>query len=391
MATSVEAAALSKTFLDLVKIPSPSFNERAVADYICTRVRKWGYKPVEDKAGKNTGGNSGNIIVSLPATAKKLPALLISAHMDTVEDSDAAPVKPVFEKSTGIFRSNGETILGADDKCGITVMLELLRLLAEEKLPHGELLFVFAIAEECGSHGAHNLDKDLYKGFDAGIILDTWSPRVITVGAPTRVDLHITVHGVGGHAACPEGHINAAQVLARTVGRLPMGRLDEHTTANLGIMWSGTAANIIPEFAYAEYEIRSQREANLDSHLAQILMLIENSVREARIANKDSRKTKEGLKATVDVDLITSFCGYHLKDSAKPVRILEKAITACGLVPKKVIEQGGTDANTYNSRGLPCTVTGCGLREAHSVKESAILEDMVDCTHVLLSAITNEI
>ena len=210
------------------------------------------------------------------------------------------------------------------------------------------------------------------------------------VGAPTKVDLHLTVHGIGGHAAFPEGRINAAQVLARTVGRLPLGRLDEHTTANLGISWSGTAVNVIPELAYAEYEIRSHREQLLDSHLAQILMLIENSVREARVANRAARGSKEALKATIDVDLITMFSGYWLDDAAPAVRLLEKAIASRGLAPRKVLNQGGSDANTYNARGLPCAVVGCGMHDVHGTAEYADLGEMVDCAGIVLAAITGQ-
>lgn len=389
MNIAVDSQALRATFTDLVKIPSPSFNERAVGDYVAAAVAKLGYRATEDLAGKKHEGNCGNVIVSVPASDPKLPALLITAHMDTVEDG-VAPIRPLFDVTSERFHTSGETILGGDDKAGVAAMLEVLRQLKEGKLPHGELLFVFAVAEEKGSCGAEFLDPGLYRGFAAGLVLDHSSPAEIVVGAPTKVDLHLTVHGIGGHAACPEGHINAAQVLARTVGRLPLGRLDEHTTANLGISWSGTAVNIIPELAYAEYEIRSHREQLLDSHLAQILMLIENSVREARVANRGARGSKEALKATIDVDLITMFSGFHLDDDAPSVRLLEKAIAARGLAPRKVLTQGGSDANVYNARGLPSMVVGCGMRDVHGTSEYANLGEMVDCAGVVLAAITGQ-
>ena len=389
MDINADSQALRATFTDLVKIPSPSFNERAVGDYVIAALARLGCRATEDLAGKKHEGNCGNLVVSLPATDSRLPALLISAHLDTVEDG-VAPIRPLFDVTAERFYTSGETILGGDDKAGVAVMLEVLRLLKEKRLPHGELLFVFAVAEEKGSCGAEFLDPGLYRRFAAGLILDSSSPAEIVVGAPTKVDLHLTVHGIGGHAAFPEGRINAAQVLARTVGRLPLGRLDEHTTANLGISWAGTAVNIIPELAYAEYEIRSHREQLLDSHLAQILMLIENSVREARIASRDARGSKEALKATIDVDLITMFTGYHLDDDAPAVRLLEKAIAARGLTPAKTLSQGGSDANTYNARGLPSLVIGCGMHEMHGTAEYADLGEMVDCANIVLSAIAGQ-
>lgn len=389
MSIAVDSQALRAAFTDLVKIPSPSFNERAVGDYVAAAVAKMGYRATEDLAGKKHDGDCGNVVVSVPASDPKLPALLITAHMDTVEDG-VAPIRPLFDVANERFHTSGETILGGDDKAGVAVMLEVLRQLKEKKLPHGELLFVFAVAEEKGSCGAEFLDPGLYRGFAAGLVLDHSDPAEIVLGAPTKVDLHLTVHGIGGHAAFPEGRINAAQVLARTVGRLPQGRLDEHTTANLGISWSGTAVNIIPELAYAEYEIRSHREQLLDSHLAQILMLIENSVREARVANRDARGSKEAIKATIDVDLITMFSGYRLDDDAPAVRLLEKAIAARGLAPRKTLNQGGSDANTYNARGLPCVVVGCGMHDVHGTSEYADIGEMADCAGIVLAAITGQ-
>lgn len=385
---TINTASLRKTFLDLVKIPSPSYHERAVADYVMRAVKKIGLKITEDQTGKKIGGNCGNLIVTMPATKKtKYPALLLTAHLDTVEDG-AQPIKPMIAKE--IIRSAGDSIVGADDKCGVAILLEMMRVIKKEKIAHGDLVIVFSVAEEKGASGVDYLSPKIYQKLAGGIVLDSATPLdKIVISAPTKIDINITVHGIGGHAGAPENKINAAQVLAKTVSRLPLNRLDEHTTANLGVLWSGTAVNIIPELAYAEYEIRSHKTDLLDVHLATILTTIESAVREARVISHNNREPHKPAvnKATVDVDIITAFVGYKLPANILPAKLLESALTQSGFKPQRITSQGGSDANTYNARGLPTVVFGCGMHEPHSSREYANLNEMNDCAQILLDVV----
>ncbi len=392
----INRSRLLETFIDLVRIPSNSFNERAVADYIKDELSLFGYTVEEDNAGEELGGNSGNLLIRVPATAdgKGLKKLLIGAHMDTVEDG-IHHVEPVVDDA-GNIRSAGDTIVGADDKTGVSIIMEMLRKISEEKIPHGELLITFTIAEEKEARGVQEIPAELYKGFDAGIALDHSNPDSIIVGAPAKIAILITIHGVGGHAAFPEQRINAAQVLARTVSRLPSKRLDEFSTANLGIMHSGTAINVIPGKAYAEYELRSHNEDLLDFHLTRTLATIESTVREARLYISDSNKGGIGddnsdecpiRKATVEVDVVSCYESYRLDDDSAPVTILKNAITKSGLEFKSIIAQGGSDANILNARGLPSAVLGCGMHGVHGTTERANLDEMVKCAEILLRAL----
>lgn len=274
---------IQQTFLELVSIPSPSRKEKDVAYWLRKEFARLdiGAEISEDNTGKNVGGNSGNLLVRLPANGKGMN-LLLTAHMDTVEDG-GRPVVASYDDSTEDFFSDGSTILGADDKTGVTALVELARVIKEDELEHGELLFVFSVCEEKEALGAAELDEENYKNLDACIALDHSYPNEIIIGAPSKVALQVTIHGTGGHAAFPEQRINAASVLAKTMGHLPSKRLDEFSTANLGIIYSGTAINVIPDVAYAEYEIRSHRDELLDFHLSRTLSSIEASVREARV------------------------------------------------------------------------------------------------------------
>lgn len=390
---AMERDRVLQTFLELVRIPSPSRNERAVADYLKKTISALGYEVVEDGVGAKIGGNCGNLLVRVPATGQGLPALLLCAHMDTVETGEKAIEPRVDDK--GDIRSGGDTIVGADDKTGVTALVELLRVLKEDKLKHGELVIAFTVAEEKEALGAYEMDPAVYKHCAAGVALDHSLPSEVIIGAPAKLAIHITVHGIGGHAAFPEQRINAAHVLAKTVSRLPSKRLDEFSTANLGIIRSGTAVNVIPGTAYAEYELRSHKDDLLDFHLSRVLTIIESSVREARLfvsANGggigDDGMDEPLRKATVEVDVISSYDSYRLTPESLPYRLLAQAVRATGQTFAPIVAQGGSDANIFNARGLPSAVLGCGMHGVHGVHERANLNEICRCVEVLQEAVT---
>jgi tripeptide aminopeptidase len=387
---------LLDNFLDLCRTPSPSRRERAVAAVLAKKIRALGYEPLEDGAGQVLGGDCGNLVVKVPGTGKGL-RLLISAHIDTVETPDSPPAVPMVEGDW--IRREGGGILGADDKTGCAVMLDVLAKLKKEGGAHGDLLFAFTVAEEIEALGAAELDPDLYKGFDAAVVLDYSKPSEIVVAAPTKVAFRITVHGIAGHAAFPEGRINAAHVMAQTLARLSMGRLDAFTTANLGIMRSGTAINIIPDTAYAEYEIRSHRKDILDFHVKRVIASIEGVVRENRLftlgdcssmGDDVPAPASGGIRvrqSNVDVDVEVSYEGFRIPEDASIVRKLAAAAKKAGLTPETVTAQGGSDANILNRRGLQSVVLGCGMYGAHGAGERANLKDMANTVETLLNLI----
>lgn len=392
---NISESNIQKLFTTLATIPSPSRNERQVADYIITFLENLGYEVVEDNAGNKISGNCGNLIVNVPPTAPGAK-LLLSAHMDTVETGEVT-IEPIVGED-GNIRSAGDTIVAADDKTGVTCILELLRLIAKNNIPHGGLVVILTVAEEKETIGARQIDPDVYLGCDAGIVLDHSMPNQIIVGAPSKIAIHITVNGVGGHAAFPERCINAAHVLARTVSRLPSKRLDEFSTANLGIVKSGTAINVIPGKAYAEYELRSHQEDLLDFHLSRVLTTIESSVRESSIFISDRKASGIGSdaeyenpvrKATVEVDIISCYEAYKLADDCAPVILLKRAIESSGLPFEAVSAQGGSDANAFNAYGLPSAVLGCGMHGVHSTCERASIPEMTNCLRVLLHLVSN--
>lgn len=317
--------------------------------------------------------------------------------MDTVERPGAQPSSLVVD-GDWVSREGGG-VFGADNKTAAAILLEVLVRLAKGDKKHGDLLFVFTVAEEMEALGSGELDPELYANFDGGVALDYTKPSEIVIGAPTKVAFRITVHGISGHAAFPERKINAAHVMAQTMARLPMGRLDEFTTANLGVMHSGTAINVIPGAAYAEYEIRSHRKDVLDFHVKRIIGTIEGVVRENRVFSLPGGAAgigdsfdgdDEGIKihhSQVDVDVEVSYEGYSLSRDSAFVERLKNAVAKAGLEPELIHAQAGSDANIYNRRGLESVVLGCGMYGAHGRFERANLKDMADCVEVVMNLI----
>ena len=137
-------------FVELARIASLSKKEKAMAEAVAAKLRELGLEPELDSAGEAIGGEIGNLIAHLPATQAGLPRLMFNAHLDTVAPGEG--IEPVVEGDR--IASAGNTIVGADDKCGVVAALETVRCLMEENLAHGGVDVVFTIAEEIGLYGA---------------------------------------------------------------------------------------------------------------------------------------------------------------------------------------------------------------------------------------------
>ena len=140
--------------IEMIKIDSESYKEGPMTDYLQKYFETRGYEVYRDQAGKTVGGdNSGNLLIHIPGTMEG-EALCLNAHQDTVKPGIG--IEPVIEN--GRMVSKGNTILAADDKSGIAIMLELLDVLKETNTPHRDLYYLFTICEESGMYGAKNFD-----------------------------------------------------------------------------------------------------------------------------------------------------------------------------------------------------------------------------------------
>ncbi|MDO8689292.1 MAG: M20/M25/M40 family metallo-hydrolase, partial [Dehalococcoidia bacterium] len=279
---------LLQVFLEMVRIDSPSGEESALARYLMDKLRATGLEPRTDAAG--------NVLASLKGTG---PKLLLCAHMDNVPPCRG--IKAVVEGDW--IRSDGSTILGADDKSGVSVLLEALEVLKEKDISHLPLEIAFTVREEVGLDGARALDTAAM-GVAWGLVLDHGDPvETIVVAAPTQNSLDVVIHGRASHAGVsPELGISAIQAASQAIAALPLGRLDAETTANVGTIQGGAARNIVPDQVTVVAEARSHDEAKLAAQTAKI-----RSAFEAAAA-------KHG--GTVEVNVQPSYSSFSISPDA---------------------------------------------------------------------------
>ncbi len=268
----IKKTRLLETFIDLLKINSPSFNEGGVAKYIAARFRKKNISIYRDQSYKKFGGKCGNLYAKTNGKKNGVPLLFVS-HMDTVVHTKG--LKIVNEGD--LIRSNGKTILGADNKAGVAVMLELMEWIAKRR-DVGEVEFLFTAAEEPGLIGAKHFDVGRLSGEYAYVIDSNFPVGTIVTSSPSAAKITATIFGKSAHAGAePEEGVSAIQIAAKAINRMRLGRIDHETTANIGVISGGTKTNIVPAKAKIEGETRSFSEIKLEKQIAHMNECLEFS------------------------------------------------------------------------------------------------------------------
>ncbi len=368
---------LRTTFMDLIRINSPSLKEKTIADYIYKLFEGIGLSAGFDSARKVIGGDTGNLIVRFPGD-ESLPAIMLSAHLDTVGITEN--IVPVIEGD--IIRSDGTTILGADDKSGIACIIETMRVIIENEIPHPSIDIVFTVSEEIGLLGAKNLD---YSMIDAkmGYALDSESPFAVILGAPYQNTISVNVYGKEAHAgANPSSGINAIKVSADAISKIDVGQIDEETTANIGIIKGGTATNIVPGFVEIKAEVRSHNEAKIERKTRDIVSKFEESI--PLFKKEIDGKT---VMPEVRYDIKRDYNAFRVGDDEDVVRRVFDAASLVGMEIETRMGGGGSDANIFNEKGIRTVVLGTGMKKVHTKDEYISMEDMVTCTELLLGIV----
>ncbi len=360
----VDRKRLLDTFLELVSIDSPTGHEEAIGRELFSRFTELGCSVSQDRVG--------NLVAVLEGD--RPDTILISTHMDTA-GTDVG-IKPIIDD--GVIRTDGSTILGADDKSGIAGCIELLTLLREEPdVSFPTIEFVISIGEESGLVGSRQLDVSQLNATH-GYVFDTAGAiSSITYWAPTSVYITAEVHGKKVHAGVePEKGINAVKVAAEAIAAMPLGRIDEETVANIGTISGGEARNIVPGEVRLEGMARSHDQEKLDAQLA----LMRSSL--------EAAAARHG--ATVDFEAEEIYRTYHIAETDKPYREAARAIRSLGLevVPRK--SGGGTDGNFFNAKGIPCVAMATGMVDEHATTEHIAIEDMVTACKILVTIVTQE-
>jgi tripeptide aminopeptidase len=356
-------------FLELAAISSPSGEEREVADRVVDYLRDCGLRPEEDDAGPRIGSTMGNILAALEPTAEGEP-LFLCAHLDTVPPEGA--IEPVVED--GVVRNARATILGADNKAAVAVMLEATRRVLAENRPHAGIELLFTPKEEVGLIGAFAFDHTRLRA-RVGYVYDQAAPiGEVILGAPSAHQLHVAFHGRAAHAGMyPEEGRSAIAAAARAIAEMQLGRIDEETTANVGQIEGGTAANIVPERCSFVMDARSHDERKL----ADLVQSIQDAITFAAGV----------AECEVETKLTRSYRAYRFKRDDRSVALAAAALERCGHEPRYALSGGAADANVFNERGLACVNLANGMAEIHTPDEHiavADLEAMVEVTLALV-------
>jgi len=363
---------LEERFISLCKIHGEPRSEGAVADYLTDFFESRGYTVERDSAHEQYNGTCGNLFVRIKGTTEA-PTLMLSAHMDTVVTG--GEVEPV--RDGDYIRSAGNTILGADDKAGIAGILEVVEQLSEQNLDHPPLLIALTSAEEIGLLGARYCELTSADA-NMGVVLDTSGPigRIINK-APFHEAYSIKVHGKSAHAGIePEKGINAIQIAAELITKLPQGRVSESCTTNIARIRGGVADNIIPELVTIKGEARSTSE----QELLATLQLIQTAC----------STVSKSLSAKIEFSSNREYDGYTLSDDSPIINRLKNAAINIGKEPEVRPTGGGSDANFFNLKGIPTAVISCGMDKVHTHNEQILVQDLIDSTEMLLAFVCSE-
>jgi tripeptide aminopeptidase len=372
-ASDVERRRLNDTFARLCAIPSPFGSERAMAEAVARELATMGVDVEEDGVAAQAGAECGNLLARIPGRGER--TIMLCAHLDTVPEPGV--VEPVLVDDGWV--SAGDTILGADNKAAVAVILEVARRCAVEGSPVG-LELLFTVCEEVGLEGAKAFDVKALRS-DWGYVLDHASPiGEIIVASPTYYRFAADFRGTPAHAGIrPEDGRSAIEAAARAIGAMRLGRIDEETTANIGGIEGGArgGTNIVAARCRVVGEVRSLEPKKAEDVVAELIGHIHDA------ANTPA--------CFCDVDVTTErlFDGYRHAPDAPAVLAAEEALRACGYAPKRRATGGGSDANAFEAAGFHCTNLANGTERNHEPDERvsvAALEGMLDVTYALLDA-----
>ena len=354
---------------------------------------------------------NGYVMATIPATieqekldALKLPVLCFCAHVDTAPDCSGTNVKPILHKQYNgapivlpddpaqiitvekypylknfigkeIITASGKTLLGADDKAGVAIIVSLAAYLMQNpSIPHGPIKILFTPDEEVGK-GADFIDfKKLNADF--GYTLDGGALGCFEMESFSADNLVLTIDGVMAHPGSAKGVMqNAIKIAADIVAALPRDQwCPEHTEGKAGFVHP-TNIQGGAEQVQIEFLIRDFDTANLAIYEQRILDIAESVIRENPNYNQSSVKieVKEQYRNMKEV----------IDQYPQMVELALNAYQKAGIKP--VIEpiRGGTDGSRMSFMGLPTANIFTGMQAIHSKHEWVGVADMQQAVQVL--------
>ena len=370
---------LLETFFELLKIKSPSRDEKQIADYVSDILRSLGLKVIKDDAGKKIGSNAGNIIALLESNcengATRTQPLFFGAHLDTV--SVNGEIKPEI-RDKKIVNKNKNCILGGDDKTAIAAIIEAIRTIKDFKIKTGNIYLIFTIAEEVGLLGSKNMNLKPLKAKYGFVFDGDGDIGKIFNQAPFHNAIDITIIGKAAHAGIsPQKGINAIQVASHAISKMKLGRIEPGTTCNIGTIEGGVATNIIPEKVQIKAEARSLQEERLKELTGRIINDFETCAKE------------NGAKARFKVK--REYDGFKIPENELPIVMAKNVFKKLKVKSKILSTVGGSDVNILNSKGKMAINLSAGMENVHSSKEYVKIAELEKLTALILELCTYDL
>ena len=363
---------VAQLFVRLCEIPSPSRDEQAIAEVVRQELRALGAHVTEDGAAADIPAGCGNIVARFPATVEGGTPIGLCAHLDTVPNNGPIEVKLV----DGLLTNHRSDILGGDNKSAVAAVIEALRRIVAEGRPHAGIDVILTPCEEIGLQGAKRFDPLATQAKIAFVFDHTGPIGGIVTAAPSLRKIHATFVGRTAHAGIvPEQGRSAIEAAARAISRMPLGRIDPVTTANVGTVRGGTATNVVAERCTITAEARSLDE----KVLAQQVMAMLDAM------------TWAATEAEVDLEsrVVNEFTGYRLADRDSQIDLARQALQTCGYEPYLVETGGGSDTNAFLLNGLASVNLCNDMIDVHTPDECIAVESLERTVDVALALVDN--
>lgn len=352
-------------------------------------------------AAEVTLTEQGYVLATIPATTPAdVPVIAWCAHVDTAPNLpgaakplvhrayDGRPITlpddpsqqltvettPHLREAIGqdVITASGTTLLGADDKAGVAIVMSAARhLLRNPGIPHGKIRLCFNPDEEI-ARGMAKLDL-AQLGAKYAYTLDGAERGEICYETFSADAAKIEIHGIAAHpGAAKDVMVNALRLAGRLLAALPMAQAPERTADREGFIHpvecTGSAEKATLRFILRDFEL-----AGLAAHRA----TLEKIAAELRAAEP---------KARIEVKFTEQYRNmrYWLENDMRPVRLAEEAARRAGASPFNLPIRGGTDGSNLTQRGVPTPNVFTGMHEIHSQREWVTLQDMEKATETLL-------
>ncbi len=362
---SIDNKALLERFLSYVAIDSETGDEKEMGEKLVLDFEAIGCDVYTDEI-KDVAQTTGFNVYATLKGEPDLEPIMFSAHMDTVVPG--CKVKATV-CDDGFVRSDGTTILGGDDKAGISAIVEAMK--AARDVSHRTVEAIITVREESGMHGAKNLEYSKIKSKKCIVLDSSGGPCDVISSAPGQNKITATVIGRKAHAGIePETGISAIEVAAHAVANMKLLRVDFETTCNIGTFTAVGPTNIVADKVLLEIEVRSRNTGKLKEHTKHILDCIKEAC--------------EKFDTKFESKVETSYLGYHIPDEHLLIKEIALAAEKIGLKTETKTSGGGSDANIFNQNNIEAINLGIGIQKVHTNSEQLCIKDMQDASALCL-------